>query len=232
MSKPAAPSFIPVPSGSRRGLLRPLLAAGALFLLGLAFAHLGQEVGDGEAYGFDQALLLRAQALRAAHPGLSEMMRDITALGSTAVLVLISCLTVVYLVLSGHRGRAGLLALSAISGTGLLYFFKSWFARARPDAAFADAVVGGWSFPSGHTSMSAIVFLTLGSLLAAMRVRPRERTFILATAVLLTLLVGISRVMLGAHWASDVLGGWAFGAAWALLCLMAARLLQRWRLAE
>lgn len=232
MSKPATPSAIRVSPASKRRLLRPLLAAGAMLLLGLAFAHLGHEVGGGEAYGFDQRLLLAAQALRADHPGLTEMMRDITALGSTAVLVLISSLTVVYLVLSGHRGRAALLALSAISGTGLLYYFKALVARARPDAALADAVVSGWSFPSGHTSMSAIVFLTLGSLLAAMRVRQRERIFILATAVLLTVLVGISRVMLGAHWASDVLGGWSFGAAWALLCLMVARLLQRWRLAE
>jgi len=232
MSKPASPSFIPLSPASKRRLLRPLLAAGLMLLFALGFAHLGHEVGGGEAYGFDQRLLLAAQSLRAAHPGLTEVMRDITALGSTAVLVLVISLTVVYLLLSGHRGRAGLLALSAISGTGLLYFFKSLFARARPDAAFADAVVSGWSFPSGHTSMSAIVFLTLGSLLAAMRVRQRERVFILSTAVLLTVLVGISRVMLGAHWASDVLGGWSFGAAWALLCLMLARLLQRWRLAE
>jgi undecaprenyl-diphosphatase len=70
--------------------------------------------------------------------------------------------------------------------------------------------------------MSAIVFLTVGALLASTRERTAERLYILGSAILLTLLVGMSRAGLGVHWASDVLGGWAFGCAWALLWLMAA----------
>jgi undecaprenyl-diphosphatase len=81
----------------------------------------------------------------------------------------------------------------------------------------------GLSFPSGHAGISAIVFLTLGALLAGTRVRLVERTFILTMAALMTLLVGISRVALGVHWATDVLAGWAIGAAWAMLWLLLVR---------
>lgn len=226
MSQPPELSFVPWVPRARRSFLRPLLAAGLMLLLAFGFVRLGHEVGEGETQGWDQRLLMAAHGLRAQHPGLTESLRDVTALGSTVVLVLVSGLAVAYLLLNRQRGRAALLALAAGGGTALLFGLKNFFSRVRPDAAFSDTVVSGWSFPSGHTSMSAIVFLTLGSLLAAMRVRQRERIFILATAVLLTALVGVSRVLLGAHWASDVLGGWAFGAAWALLCLLAARLLQ------
>jgi undecaprenyl-diphosphatase len=75
--------------------------------------------------------------------------------------------------------------------------------------------------------MSAIAFLTMGALIAATQRRHRERIYILLIAALLTLLVGLSRVALGVHWATDVMGGWAFGAAWAVLWLQVARLLAR-----
>jgi undecaprenyl-diphosphatase len=75
--------------------------------------------------------------------------------------------------------------------------------------------------------MSAIAFLTMGALIAATRRRTRERIYILLVAGLLTLLVGISRVALGVHWATDVMGGWAFGAAWAVVWLLVARVFAR-----
>jgi undecaprenyl-diphosphatase len=82
------------------------------------------------------------------------------------------------------------------------------------------------SFPSGHAMLSAIGFLTLGTLLAAGARRRRHRAYILTVAVLLTLLVGSSRVWLGVHWPTDVLAGWCLGAAWAMGCWLALR---RWR---
>lgn len=81
--------------------------------------------------------------------------------------------------------------------------------------------------PSGHASLSALVFLSLGALLASTRSKPAERIYILCLAGLMTLLVGLSRVALGVHWGSDVLGGWAFGSAWALIYLLLARRLAR-----
>ena len=83
------------------------------------------------------------------------------------------------------------------------------------------------SFPSGHASLSAIAFLTMGALIAATHQRNRERFYILLVASLITLLVGLSRITLGVHWATDVIGGWAFGSAWAVVWLQVARLLAK-----
>jgi undecaprenyl-diphosphatase len=104
---------------------------------------------------------------------------------------------------------------------------KAAFGRLRPDPMFAELTVPGLSFPSGHATMSATVFLTAGALIAATHRRWAERAYILSAAALLTALVGVSRAMLGVHWATDVLGGWAFGSAWALLWLLLAN---RWKL--
>jgi undecaprenyl-diphosphatase len=76
------------------------------------------------------------------------------------------------------------------------------------------------SFPSGHAAMSATVFLTVGALLASTRQRRSERAYILVCSMALSMLVGVSRVVLGAHWATDVLGGWTFGCAWATTWLL------------
>ncbi|MFO1155676.1 MAG: phosphatase PAP2 family protein [Rhodospirillales bacterium] len=83
------------------------------------------------------------------------------------------------------------------------------------------------SFPNGHAMMSAITYLTLGALLARTQPRRRVKAYLLTSAVLLTLLVGTSRVYLGVHWPTDVLAGWWAGAGWAMLCRAVLRRLQR-----
>jgi undecaprenyl-diphosphatase len=151
-------------------------------------------------------------------------MRDLSALGGTTVLSLVTTVAAAYLALASAWKTAVCLGASVITGSILVMSFKAVFGRVRPPSAYADTVVAGLSYPSGHASMGAIVFLTLGALVAARLGRGSERSFVLAAAALITLLVGASRVALGLHWATDVLGGWAFGAAWALLWLM----LDRW----
>lgn len=204
-------------------LLKPLSVGLAALLLALVFLRLGSKAVDGDTHAFDMQLLQGAQALRAEHPWLAETMRDLSGLGSTVALTLFTLATVGYLVLVKARSTALLVALSVASGSIFVGLLKSAFGRLRPDAAFSELVVSGLSFPSGHTSMSAIVFLTLGTLIASTRARLGERAYILASAALLTLLVGVSRVALGVHWATDVLGGWAFGVAWAMAWLLLAR---------
>jgi len=141
----------------------------AVTILAFAFAKLGSEVAEGDTRIFDMALLARAQSFRAAYPWLAEVMRDLSGLGSTAVLSLFTVATVGYLSLVHARITAFLVATSVISGTVLVSVFKAAFGRLRPDAAYAELVVSGLSFPSGHASMSAIVFLTIGTLIASTR---------------------------------------------------------------
>ncbi len=208
---------------STRWLLQPALAWAAAIVLLSTFGHLGSEIGEGETAGFDQSCLLVAQALRASHAWLSPTMRDLSGLGSTVVLTLATVAACAYLTLTGARRTALLMGLSVASASVTMSLLKSGFGRARPPVEFAEFAATGLSFPSGHSSMSAVVFLTLAMLLARTHDRLAERAFILATGILLAILVGISRVALGVHWATDVLGGWAFGAAWTTAWWLVAR---------
>lgn len=221
MNPPASPPSGELPGRDPyRSLLKPLLAGLVAVLLALAFAHLGSEVTEGETRSFDFYLTHSAQVLRSGHPWLTEVMRDFSGLGSTAVLTLFTLATIGYLALFSSKVTALVVAVSVISGATLVSIFKASFARSRPDAGLAEFIVPSLSFPSGHASLSAIVFLTIGALIASTRGQLKERIAILIAAMLMTLLVGISRIGLGVHWATDVLGGWAFGAAWAIAWLL------------
>ncbi len=205
---------------------KTLAVAFAATLMALAFALLGGEVLEGDTRHFDAAMLQGAQALRDAHPGMVTVMRDFSGLGSTAVLTLFTLLTVGYLLLVAQQRTAALVTVSMVCGAILVAFFKTAYGRWRPDPIYAAFAVNGSSFPSGHAGMSAIAFLTIGALVAATRRRNAERAFILSASLLLSLLVGISRVVLGLHWGTDVIGGWAFGTGWALAWLLVDRV---WR---
>ena len=99
---------------------------------------------------------------------------------------------------------------------------KALFGRERPDVALRAVEAMNPSFPSGHAMLSAAVFLTLGVLSAHYVGRKRVKAYVVAAALTATLLVGVTRVYLGVHWPSDVLAGWALGAAWAMACWLAA----------
>ena len=100
---------------------------------------------------------------------------------------------------------------------------KAAFARARPDLVDHLVEVVSPSFPSGHALMSAAVYLTLAGLLGRRGVDAPVRRSLFWLAVALVLLIGISRVYLGVHWPSDVLGGWVLGALWAWGCVRLAK---------
>jgi undecaprenyl-diphosphatase len=88
------------------------------------------------------------------------------------------------------------------------------------------SIVTSASFPNGHSMLAAVVYLTIGALIARFRPDPRVKIYALTLAAITTILVGISRVYLGVHWPTDMLAGWMIGAAWALICWFAALLLQ------
>lgn len=195
-----------------------------LLLLAFAFIRLGSEVGEGDTPQFDRTILIFAQSYRGHHSWVAEVMRDLSGIGSTVSLTLITSLTVAYLAFFSKKRLALLLTSAVFSGTLLVSGFKANFGRERPDAKYAEFIVSGWSFPSGHASMAAIVFLTLGALIASTRESKYERGFIIGAATMLAGLVGLSRIALGVHYATDVLGGWAFGTSWAIAWLLVANL--------
>ena len=157
---------------------------------------------------------------------LEEMMRDFTALGSTGVLTVMVLAIAGFLAMT-RKGHAALLVLVSVGGGVLISQTMKWaYARPRPDLVPHGAEVFTASFPSGHSMMSAVVYLTLGALLARTQPDRAVKAYILAMAVLLTVLVGVSRVYLGVHWPTDVLAGWALGGLWALICLAVMQWLQ------
>jgi undecaprenyl-diphosphatase len=134
---------------------------------------------------------------------------------------------IVYLLLIRKAGTALFILVAVAGGQALSSLLKAGVDRPRPDLVSHLANETSLSFPSGHAMVSAVTFLTLGSLAARFLPGRTTKIFVLCLAVLTTLLVGVSRVYLGVHWPSDVLAGWCAGFAWAMLCWLAARLLQR-----
>ena len=202
----------------------------------LAFLGIAGEVIEGASRDFDERLVL---AMR--EPGnptdpvgpawVEELFRDFTALGGTAVLTLLTLATAGYLWLRGMRHAAVFVAMAVVGGLLLSSGLKAGFDRPRPDLVSQGSHVYTSSFPSGHSMLAAVAYLTTGALLAAVHRRRRVRAWILGWAVLTTLLVGSSRVYLGVHWPTDVFAGWAAGAAWAAGCwLLAQWLRERGRL--
>lgn len=157
-------------------------------------------------------------------PWLAEMARDVTALGSASLLWLLTVAVLGFLWLAGRRRTTLFVGIAVGGGELLTELLKSAFDRPRP--AYSDIYVVTSSFPSGHSMMSAVTYLTLGALLARVLPRRRLRAYVLILAALISVAVGASRVYLGVHWPTDVLAGWTAGAFWALLCSTVARRLQ------
>ena len=207
--------------------LRPLIG---ILLLGAAawiFIELADEVVEGETIPFDETLLLafRTSADPATPLGplwLQDAIRDITALGGYTVLSIVTLSAAAYLWLAG-QGRVALFIVVAAAGAILLVtLLKIGFDRPRPDLVTHLVTTETPSFPSGHSTASAAVYLMLGALLARVQRRRRLRLFFVGLGVAMTVLVGLSRVYLGVHWPSDVVAGWTLGGGWAVACWLLA----------
>jgi undecaprenyl-diphosphatase len=158
------------------------------------------------------------------HPALVVIARIFTALGEPTVLVAAG-FVVAALLWRERRGRFAIaLLLVILMGRGLSEVQKFSIARARPDLEPHLVVVKTSSFPSGHAASSMIFYLTVALALTA---GTRWQRWAAAAAISLSLLIGVSRVMLGVHWPSDVVGGWAFGMLWVMLTLRPAERLLR-----
>ena len=163
---------------------------------------------------------------------LEEVARDLTAIGGIAALTLVTAGVSGYLLISRKYGALALLLAAILGGLVLSTILKDRFSRPRPEVVPHKSVVMTSSFPSGHSLNSAVVYLTLGSMLAGLCARWRLKLYFFSVAVLLSFLVGVSRVYMGVHYPTDVLAGWFAGLAWALSCSLVARWLGRRRIVE
>lgn len=200
-------------------LVLAAIAVGAVW----AFIELADELREGELAAIDERLLhLLREPGNPAEPigprALEVAVRDITALGSVAVLTLFVALAVIVLWMERQRRAASWLAIASLGASVLNVLLKSVFARERPALLDSELLPGSFSFPSGHAFLSAAIYLTAGALLTQVIAKPATRAIVLAAAVLVTVLIGLSRVYLGVHYPSDVLAGWTLGLCWAALC--------------
>jgi undecaprenyl-diphosphatase len=199
-----------------------------LYLLAIAcllfiFGLVAQTVVEGKSSAFDRSIILafRDHGNPSAPVGpawVQEAARDLTSLGSIIVLVIITLAISGYLFLARKQAAAGLMFVAVFGGIVLSDLLKFSFARPRPDIVPPAARVFTTSFPSGHATLSAIAYLTIAALLARSQSSPRIGVYFIVLAALLTILIGVSRIYLGVHYPTDVLGGWCVGAAWALGC--------------
>lgn len=196
----------------------------------LGFAAVADKVVDQDSQAMDEKVV---RSLRSADdpatpvgpPWVATAARDISALGDAAILLLVTAGAAGFLYCSGsHRGM-WLLLVSTIGGAGLVILLKDLFARPRPMLVPHLDIVSSPSFPSGHSVLATVVYLTLGALTASALSPLKNRIYVLVAAACVALLVGISRVFLGVHYPTDVLAGWMIGSAWAIFCWW---LVHRW----
>jgi len=211
----------------RHELVWLLVGLGGCILL-LVFLALAGEVMEGDTLAFDTKIV---RAFRSASdpaqpigPALIESaLFDLTALGGPTVLGLMVFAIAGFLTLQGRYRTAFFIFITSSTGVVVGYAMKAVFMRARPTLVPHLRTVAETSFPSGHAMESAIVYLTLGALFMRIAERRLTKLYCLGMAMLLTFLVGVSRVYLGVHYPTDVLGGWIIGMLWASICWLAAQ---------
>ena len=201
------------------------------------FVELADEVVEGDTRAVDEWLL---RAMRT--PGdladpigpvwLEGAVRDVTSLGGAAVLVMVTLAVLGFVALQRQYHGLGLVVAAVAGGVLINVLLKHLFDRPRPELVPKLMRAESASFPSGHSLLSAVVYLTLGALLSRLVHRKRARVYIITMALSLSFIVGLSRIYLGVHYPTDVLAGWTVGLVWAVLCWLVADHLQRRGLVE
>jgi undecaprenyl-diphosphatase len=205
-----------------------LIAGLSVCLLLWGFLALGSEVMEGDTTTLDTKILVSLRKAddpsRPIGPAWVETaMLDLTAIGGPTVLGLVVLSVVGFLALQGRYHTALVVLITAASGEVANVAMKNVFLRPRPTVVPHLRDVASTSFPSGHAMESAIIYLTLGAMLMRLAERRVTKLYCIGMAIFVTFLVGVSRVYLGVHYPTDVIGGWIFGFLWASLCWLVSQ---------
>ena len=196
------------------------------------FIELGNAVSAGETRVIDKSILYLMRDGSEIHKPigperLQYIVRDITALGSSTILTIITLFVVLFLYLKNEKKSIVYVLFATVGGGILVQVLKIFFSRERPEIVTHLASEVTMSFPSGHSAMSTVVYLSLAVLISRIEKKHSTRIFLIAAALIISVIVGISRVYLGVHYPTDVLAGWAIGLFWALLCWFIASALEK-----
>lgn len=217
--------------------LKVLLAWLALVLGLLFFLLLAEQVSKGSVQSVDEKILKAFRmpdntAIPRGPEGLQEVMRDITSLGGGTVIFLITAFVAGYFLLQRNYNSLLLIIALVIGGSILGFELKEFFARERPMLVPHLMNVRHMSFPSGHSLMSAVMYISLAAILAEDQDTRRVKVFLLFSAIFLSFIIGISRLYLGVHYPTDVVAGWSIGTAWAAFCWYIAWRIDKRRFAK
>jgi membrane-associated phospholipid phosphatase len=182
-----------------------------IFVAFLAMIFILSALAGGPANGLETALMEQMAMVRANSPQLTRLVLVLTEFGSAPITLSIAGAGSLWLLLHRAPGRALLLAGSVVTERLLVDGLKEWIGRPRPHL---EILPHSFAFPSGHSANSLTTFVATALLVCP----PRHRRVAIAVALALTFVVGLTRIFLGVHWPSDVIGGWSFG----LLSLTAA----------
>ena len=196
-----------------RAILLALLTLAAV----LVFLWLGEDVHTSRTQNVDNQVRTAVHAW--ASPARTWLMRGVTQLGSTPIVTTLAVVTVVVFLKLKWKRAAILLAIDLGGAVVLDIFLKDVFQRPRPQPFFGIPPPHTYSFPSGHALLSICFYGMLAALVTTRLERPLVRGVTWVLAVLLVLAIGFSRVYLGVHYPTDVLGGWTIALAWASVLL-------------
>ena len=206
--------------------LAPLIATVGItglfscLLIIYVLGKLSNEVLEKEAFAFDKTILLWIHSF--ANPTLDRIMIFITGLGNPNTVVVISTIILALLLWRKYYQEAKIFLLDCLGGVVLSYGLKLVFSKTRPDLWRSPITETSYSYPSGHALGSTILYGFLAYLLATRY--PQFSWLIYALAGLLIFAIGLSRLYLGVHWATDIIGGYCIGFLWVMFCITMLRL--------
>ena len=201
-------------------------AAAIAFAGAWAFATLAEEMQEGTIQPFDEAVMQWATDNRVSW--LETFLIELTVLGDWVVVFVVVGVAALFLSLAHRRWSVTLLLVANVGGIVISLLLKHGFARPRPQFFdWGDPVITA-SFPSGHASNAAIAYGTIAYLIARLHHRRVVRWAIMIAAVVLVVLVSLSRIYIGVHYPSDVVAGLLFGVAWAAFCMAALEATQKY----